>query len=181
MLERYTPFMLMVRKPAILGWFRREEVNMIGERHLIVLKKIYQGLRDTDIIWAITGSTAFALQGLPIVPNDIDIQTNKYGAYEIEKLFINNIRKRVKFCSTEKIRSHFGVVVIEGLKVEIMGDTEKYFDGKWEEPIELTKYRQFVKVNNIELPVLDLKYEYEAYLKMGRLERCRIMEEWLEK
>ena len=62
-----------------------------------------------------------------------------------------------------------------------MGDIEKYFDGKWEEPIELTKYRQFVKVNNIELPVLDLKYEYKAYLKMGRLERCRIIKEWLEK
>lgn len=84
---------------------------MVGERHLTVLKKIYRRLKNTDIIWAITGSTAFALQGLPFVPKDIDLQTNKYGAYEVEKLFVNNIRKKVEFSSTEKIRSHSGVFV----------------------------------------------------------------------
>lgn len=120
---------------AILGWSRREEAKMVGERHLLVLNQLYQRLKNTDIIWAVTGSTSFALQGLPVVPNDIDLQTNKSGAYEIEKIFINNIKKRVEFCSTEKIRSHFGVLVIEGLKVEIMGDIEKYVDGKWEEPL----------------------------------------------
>ena len=154
---------------------------MVEKRHLIVLEKIYQRLKNTDIIWAITGSTAFALQGLPDIPNDIDIQTNKSGAYEIEKQFVNNIRKKVEFSSTEKIRSHFGVFVIEGLKVEIMGDIEKIVDGKWEEPIDLTRYRQFVKVNNIDLPVLDLKYEYEAYLKLGRIERCRMLKRWIKK
>lgn len=61
-----------------------------------------------------------------------------------------------------------------------MGDIEKNVDGKWEEPIDLTKYRQFIKVNNMELPVLDLKYEYEAYLKLGRIERSRILKEWIE-
>lgn len=58
---------------------------MLSEQHLKIVQKIYNELNKTDINWAITGSTAFAIQGVPLIPNDIDIQTDKKGAYQIEK------------------------------------------------------------------------------------------------
>lgn len=62
-----------------------------------------------------------------------------------------------------------------------MGDIGENVDGKWEEPIDLIKHRRFIKVNDRKLPVLDLKYEYEAYLRLGRMKRCRMLKEWMEK
>ncbi|MFC6233223.1 nucleotidyltransferase domain-containing protein, partial [Paenibacillus allorhizosphaerae] len=50
----------------------------------MVLELIYERLSMTQINWALTGSTSFALQGLPYEPGDIDIQTDQQGAYEIE-------------------------------------------------------------------------------------------------
>jgi hypothetical protein len=29
------------------------------------------------------------------------------------------------------------------------------------------------------LPVLDLEYEYEAYMKMGRVEKAMLLKEWI--
>ena len=40
------------------------------------------------INWAVTGSLRLALQGVPIEVHDIVIQTDKDGAYAIERCFI---------------------------------------------------------------------------------------------
>jgi hypothetical protein len=69
-----------------------------------------------------TGSVGFALQGVLIEPKDIDIQTDERGAYEIERRLSEFVTKRVTFFSPERIRSHFGELMIDEIKVEIMGD-----------------------------------------------------------
>jgi len=43
---------------------------------------------DKDIVWALTGSTAFIIQGMQFAPNDIDIQTNEIGAYAINEILM---------------------------------------------------------------------------------------------
>jgi hypothetical protein len=32
--------------------------------------------------WALTGSTSFALRGVPVEPDDVDVRTTERGAYE---------------------------------------------------------------------------------------------------
>ncbi len=71
--------------------------------------------------WVVTGGFGFGLQGVLVEPHDIDIQTDKEGAYEIERLFSEFVVKPVKFRKSERIRSHFGALMIEGVRVEIMG------------------------------------------------------------
>ncbi len=154
---------------------------MIAPSYINVLRKIYSRLNDnTSVNWAITGSLGFALQGVPVEPNDIDIQTDKRGAYEIERHFSKFITKSVAFSSTEKIRSHFGELVIDGIKVEIMGDIQKRNeDGEWNIHIDLEHYRRVVEVEEMRIPVLSLEYEYQAYLKMGRRDKAEMLKRWL--
>jgi hypothetical protein len=153
---------------------------MINPTYLNVLHKIYKRLNDADVKWVVTGSLGFALQGVPVEPNDIDIQTDKRGAYEIERYFSEFVTKRVTFSSTERIRSHFGELMIDRIKVEIMGDIQKRLkDGSWENPVDLEYHKRVVEVEGMKVPVLSLEYEYQAYMKLGRIEKVEMLRNWL--
>jgi len=153
---------------------------MIDSKYVRALKRIYDSLKDTDIIWAVTGSLGFALQGMPVEIHDIDIQTGKSGAYEMERLFQEYVAKKVNLSTSKKIRSHFGELIIDGIKVEIMGDIQKRIeDNKWEEPVDLIKYRRIIEFEGMMVPVLDLEYEYKAYLKLGRTGKAQKIKEHL--
>jgi len=52
----------------------------IKQSHLNAFGKIYSRLHNSDINWVVTGSFAFAIQGIPLEVHDIDIQTNEKGA-----------------------------------------------------------------------------------------------------
>ena len=88
--------------------------------------------------------------------------------------------KPVKFRKSGRIRSHFGALMIDGIKVEIMGDIQKKVNGEWEPPVDITKYKRFVQIEGMKIPVLDLEYEYQAYLKLGRIEKTKMLKEFLE-
>ena len=154
---------------------------MIDPVYLNVLRQIHAPLSNTDVNWVVTGSLGFALQGVPVQPHDIDIQTDKAGAYEIERLFSDVVIRTVKFSATERIKSHFGALQIDGIEVEIMGDIQKKgADGVWEEIVNPAHYRQMVEITGMLVPVLSLEYEYQAYLKFGRVERAKILRRWLD-
>jgi len=155
---------------------------MVEKPYLAVLQIIYECLRDTSVEWVVTGSLGMALQGMGLEVHDIDLQTDEIGAYEIEKRFAEYIVQPVRYVMSEQIRSHFGILEIEGVKVEIMGALQKRLDGqRWEAPVEVTAYRQWVEVNGMRIPVLSLAYEQRAYRKLGRMDKARAIQRWLEK
>jgi hypothetical protein len=147
---------------------------------LPVLHQLYAALYGQDILWAITGSASFALRGLPFTPGDIDLQTDAPGAYTVEKALEPFVVRPVAFSSTDRIRSHFGQLRLDGVKVEIIGDVEKWVNGRWQPPPDLTQHREFIQFDGMELPVLSLAYECDAYKKMGRVETAVILQQWLE-
>jgi len=158
----------------------RVENNWHDTTYLKILRKINTRLNNTSVNWALTGSFGFSLQGVPVKPNDIDIQTDKEGAYEIERHFSEFITKRVIFSSTERIRSHFGELMIDGIKVEIMGNIQKRLEnGSWENPVDLERHKRVVEVEGMKVPVLSLEYEYQAYLKLGRVDKVEMLRNWL--
>ncbi|NIQ05248.1 MAG: hypothetical protein GWO20_05840, partial [Candidatus Korarchaeota archaeon] len=118
------------------GWEEKEQ-------YLEVLWRIHDILSKKRITWAVTGSMSFALRGIPCKPKDIDIQTDKTEAYHIQELLSRcmktevTIVKNVELTESETLRSHFGTLKINGIKVEIMGALQKRDDdGGWEEPVE---------------------------------------------
>jgi hypothetical protein len=155
---------------------------MIESAFSIVLRKLYNELTGSSVNWVVTGSLNFALQGLPITPHDIDIQTDSLGAYEIERRFASYVTRKVLFSSAERIRSHFGALQIDGITVELMGDVQKRLeDGSWEDPVDVNRHKLFVAFEGMDVPVLSLEYEAQAYRKLGRFERVQMLQEALSR
>jgi hypothetical protein len=151
-------------------------------RHMSVLRTIYNRLSTTEVNWALTGSLSFALQGVPVDPNDIDLQTDEAGAYEVERRLAEFVVRPVALLITEKMRSHFGTLVIAGITVEIMGDIQKrQTDGTWSECVDLRCHKRFVEVEGMHIPVLSLEYEYEAYMMLGRVETAQLLQQSLQR
>jgi hypothetical protein len=154
---------------------------MIAHDFFHVLQTICKTLYRVDMIWAVTGSLGFALRGIDVPVNDIDLQTDKFGAYRIERCFADQIVRKVTFSSSEKIRSHFGELRINGIKVEIMGALQKRLpDGNWETPVVIRNLRKKIHYQGLIVPVLSLKPEYEAYRKLGRFEKAELIRKYLE-
>lgn len=129
-----------------------------------------------DVPWALTGSASFALQAVPVEPNDVDVQTTAAGAYAIEETFEDRVVDPVSHSATDRVKSHFGAVELHGLRVEIMGAVQKRRpDGTWEAPVEIEPHRTFVELDGRSVPVLSLTYEADAYERLGRHERAELL------
>ena len=147
---------------------------MLNPAYLRVLRKIRTRLDNADVNWVVTGSFGLALQGVPVEPHDIDIQTDEAGAYKTQRLFSEFVTRKVVFSSAERIRSHFGALMIDGIKVEIMGHVQKRLDnGSWEPPVDLERHKRFVEFEGMKVPVLSLEYEYQACLNLSSTEFCQ--------
>lgn len=154
----------------------------ISPEILEALQVLYTRLQGTPITWAITGSLGMALQGMPLVVQDIDLQSDRDGAYAIQMLFPECVEIAVSFRQTELINSHFGRLELDGVTVEIMGDVAKRLpDSRWSAPPRLPAIIRYLTYANMRLPVIDLRYEYQAYLQMGRLSRAEEIKHWLER
>lgn len=149
---------------------------MVDPRFLSVLRAVSLQLDDSNVQWALVGSLGLAVRGISTEPHDIDIITDKAGAYEMERLFFRYVKRRVALRTSERIRSHFGILEIDGLSVEIMGDFRvKLPDGSWEDPPDIARHRQTVLVDDLQVPVLSLEWEYQASLKLGREEKAELI------
>ncbi len=145
-----------------------------------VLLFIHSRLSNKNIIWALTGSCNFVLQGMNTEIHDIDIQTDKYSAYKIEEIFRDFRIKPVRYSSAERIRSHFGEFKIFGIKVEIMGDIQKKLPGDiWEEPVNLENIIHNIEYKSIKIPVISLEHEQKAYEILGRIKTSKMIKDFI--
>lgn len=132
------------------------------------------------INWAITGSLGMVLHGMQMDIHDIDIQTDKEGAYEIERRLVNSLVKIVHFKASVRIRSYFGVFEINGIKIEVMGDMQHLIaDQKWDEPVKVETCRDWVDDDEMHIPVMTLEHELKAYQLMGRTEKAEKIKNYL--
>jgi hypothetical protein len=118
---------------------------MIPDEYFGALSEIIERI-PSKINWAIDGSLSLALQGIDLIPHDIDILTNSIGAYEIEKALSDHVIKRISRSSNEKYESDFGVFKIRGVKIEVMGDLRVFRNGKWG-PVQNPSSVRTTKIN----------------------------------
>lgn len=123
-----------------------------------------------------------ALQGMDVEVHDIDLQTDEAGAYAIENQFVEYSVTPVRYFESERMRSHLGGLAIDGIQVEIIGAVQKRGEEQaWEEPVELGQVRRWIEFDGMHIPVLSLEYEYQAYRRMGRLDKAQMLKEWLSR
>ena len=154
---------------------------MIPESHWPVLRQLCARLEHEPIAWAVTGSTGLALQGVPCDVHDIDIQGDEMSVYVIERCFAGHVRQAVHMRRSETIGSHFGVLEIEGVTVELMGGLQKRLpSGEWEPPVPVGELRHFVEARGLHIPVLPLEHEHEAYRLMGRTAKAELIKRTID-
>lgn len=137
-------------------------------------------LKNVGQPWAFTGSVGMALQGVNLEIADIDIQTNQTGSYKIQNHLSKYTVSKVRYKESLNIRSHFGTFRINEITVEVMGDIEKRLDDEsWLGPPDLYPIIRLIDLDGINVPVLDLVYEKEAYRILGRDDTVRKVEEFL--
>lgn len=160
------------------GWYE----GLIPLSHLYVLHKIYNCLFHASIDRAIVGSLGLALQSIPVEVHDIDLATDAAGVYEIERLLAEYVVRPVELSSKGNIRSHFGALELDGIQIEIMGDVQlRGEDGHWASPTDLRQHRLYVEVEGMQVPVLSLEHEYQAYLRLGRVQKAQLIKEYLRR
>ena len=140
------------------------------------LLEILARLDDTDIPWALTGSLGHRLQGVPVTPHDIDLQTDEAGAYGIAKRLSDFLVEPIRFVESERIRSHLGRFFIRGVAVEVMGAVQKRLpDGSWEQSVDVRPIRTYATLAGRRIPVLSLDHERRAYEILGRHDRAELL------
>ena len=134
-----------------------------------VLEEVYNTIRDKGIRWVLVGSTSLALQGVDIEPSDIDILTDRDGAYRIESLLMRYQNSPVQYGEVEQYRSHFGSFLIANFQVEVMGDLEeRSVGGEWFSLTPRLDSPKIVECEGMHLPVSPLEDHLESYQRSNR-------------
>ena len=155
---------------------------VIESKLLEALKIIYAKLHETEIIWVIGGSLALRLVGLDVKPRDIDLFTDEKGAYEIEKLLAEYLVRNVSLSSKDNIRSHYGILNIHGIEVEIIGHIEfKDERNVWEVGRNLVDVISIFEFEGMKIPLMKIESQLRGYRNIARKEKVMLIEEWLEK
>ncbi len=131
--------------------------------------------------WIVGGSTASFLQGVNIIPRDIDILTTKKGAFEIEKKLQKYVKKSVKLEKTKKYVSYFGKLKIQDIYVEICGELYIIYRGR-----AFPFYPPFIKEKEIyrdgkKLLTVSLENQLWINLLEDKEERAKLIAKYLKK
>jgi|UniRef100_A0A7C4Q2B5 hypothetical protein len=154
---------------------------MLPREFETALQTILEQLTGLPEAWALTGSVGMVLQGMPLQVHDIDVQTSPLGAIQIQQRLEGWMVEPVRQVESSFMRSLLGRAVVEGVEVEIIGGVQKRLEGGgWEEPVNVAEHRRRVEWRGLNVPVLVLEYEAEAYRRMGRLEKAEKIRRWLD-
>lgn len=146
---------------------------MISREIIKTLKFIVSRLGNQKINWALSGSLGLALRGVKIKTHDIDIISNKKGAYKIARLLKNYEFKKLKFSRTGLFASYYGKAKINGMIVDIAGNLrKKLLDGTWTKDSSL-RHKEFFNFQGIKIPVLSLEREYKTYFNNRSRKRLK--------
>lgn len=128
--------------------------------------------------WAVMGSTASVLQGLPdYAPPDIDLVTTMEGAYIMEGCVGNSgaTVRPIELSTGGPYTSYFGIFEVAGIKVEIMGDLVMRCDdgvidirehwSRWSDKVRILHFE------GLHIPVVPLEWQLFANMMLGRPER----------
>jgi hypothetical protein len=143
-----------------------------------ILQCIIPAMFRSQQPWALMGSLASVLQGMPdYTPPDIDLVATSQGAYEMEECLagLGTTVRPVKLSSSRPYTSHFGIFDVDGVKVEVMGDLIiQCDDGSLHAEDHWSRWSQRVRVlhfRDMHIPVVPLEWQIVANALLRRPER----------
>lgn len=153
-------------------------MNQEGQEVISVLKLIHDKLKDKDVNWFISGSSALFLEGLDIPVKDVYIRckTNLDAdkIYEILKEFAKYSPGYIKINNLETYMSRLS---INGLDVYLLADVKLNFEGKSIIPPYI---KQKIIFEGITFYIFPIKENLRIYKLLNREEDKEVIKE-LEK
>ncbi len=141
---------------------------MVDPRLRSVLKRITRQFAEAGVQWALVGSLSLALQGVEIEPQDIDILTNREGAFMIDSMLRDRVEKKVEYSETNSQASYFGIFKLDGVELDIMGDYRERSGDGWVDPFAGSGNPKTVEVDGLRIPVASLEEQLISYRRLGR-------------
>lgn len=142
-----------------------------------VLRRIATILNAEGVPYTVVGGTCAALHGVPVHIKDIDIQTTAEGARRFGEIFGAHTVTPVSFSDNGAYRSHFGrfnfAGVGAGVDVEVMGDQERWENGRWVNTTAATQ--TVVDLEGVPVSTAWLEEEWLAYMRRGRMDRAALV------
>jgi hypothetical protein len=161
---------------------QEQAVRGLDRRQVGALKRLCRLLPLDRVNWALTGSAGHALQGVPVEVHDIDVQTDKVGAYAVAAALADDAVEPVRFIESGVMKSHLGRFRLDGVLIEVMGAVQTRTPGsEWLPTMNPADHRLLVPLGDegLQVPVLSLGYEAEAYDRIGRRARAQLLRQHL--
>jgi len=150
----------------------------LPDRHARVLIRILELIDPRQYPWALTGSAGLRLQGVDVPVHDLDLQADFETIFRLGEVLEGYMTIALQEKESEHTRSVYGVVRIDGLQVELMGDVRhRTEDGGWDCETAIESLRLWVKWNGRQVPVLPLEHEAAAYDRMRRPQKAELIRE----
>ncbi|GIW33696.1 nucleotidyltransferase domain-containing protein [Meiothermus sp.] len=151
---------------------------LLPERIVQVLRVICPILNDGQVEWAVSGSLALALHGLPVVPKDIDLQTDRVGAEQVARLLVEYlVYPPGMHLGVRLVRSYLAQFKIHDIVVETMGNLEfQSPDGRWKPAPDFRHKRTTVDYLGLCIPVVSLEFLLAFYAQLQRPGRVALIE-----
>ena len=148
----------------------------LPEQHAMVLSFLVEKVSPAEYLWALTGSAGLRLQGVDLLVNDLDLQTDTKTSFLMEKKLADFMKVPVHLWESEHTLSYHGQAEIHGLQVELLGDMRhRQPDGTWSMPLDLRSLLVWVEWRGLEIPALPLNHEAIAYERMGRIQKAELI------
>jgi len=141
------------------------------------LRIIYEKLKNTNIKWALIGSTNMNLQGIDVNPRDLDMVVTLENLKKIPEIFKEFSSSEVKKLPPMTSESGWEVKLkISSVDVQVLGEKNT---GEYVSKLlrgQLTK----IKLDDVEIPCFTLKAEAQTYAETNRLHKAEIINKFLE-
>ena len=148
----------------------------LPEPHTKVLSLLLERVNPVENLWVLTGSAGLRLQGVDLCVHDLDLQTDAKAIYLLEERLAEFMRVPVHVWESEHTLSYHGQAEINGLQVELLGDMRhRRLDGSWDAPQGIKSILIWVESNGLQIPVLSLAHEAQAYERMGRIQKAELI------
>jgi|GEM_PF-6145462 len=142
-------------------------------------------LNATGAPWVLGGSCSLALHGISVTPHDLDIATDREGAYRIGEALrkVAQELRPVQWGESERIRSHYGQYRIGDAQVDVIGAAELREGDGWtpaKPPSEWEVEMVAVPGTDLSVPAFTLQHELVAYRRLQREDKAQLIKEQLE-
>jgi len=134
------------------------------------LREIACELNRRNVAYHVVGGAALALHGARIETEDVDIETDRDGAYLFQELFTERATLPVAWRQSNSYRSHFGRFDFDGVSVEVMGQIERRNGSVW--VCTMVSTTDIVDLDGVAVRVPWLEEEVLANIRRGRMDRA---------